>query len=284
MSKKKRKCPLCLKVMGAILAAIVLIFVIPIVINEIYKSNTGYVTMWKASDVLSYYGTILGACVTICSLAATILFTKRQIQRDSYLKFQEEKWGNIEAHISKAIEDIHPTKLSIIISQAVSNRNAETIAAIERYSFQAKITLDSLFGFISGEDYKTLEPLLTSIMNAVDQYVDIAGKLNIQYQRLIQLEIRKNAIGIIKTAQQNPVLFKDYISESEKTLSETEGITEEMVLEELKALNLLLVSAREKSYREVLEKKRATFSRIKEQQAKEANILLSFGGNPNAHT
>ena len=50
MSKKKRKCPLCLKVMGAILAAIVLIFVIPIVINEIYKSNTGYVTMWKASD------------------------------------------------------------------------------------------------------------------------------------------------------------------------------------------------------------------------------------------
>ena len=89
---------------------------------------------------------------------------------------------------------------------------------------------------------------------------------------------------IINTAQQNPVLFKDYISESEKTLSETEGITEEMVLEELKALNLLLVSAREKSYREVLEKKRATFSRIKEQQAKEANNFLSFGGNPNAHT
>jgi hypothetical protein len=176
--------------MGAILAAIVLIFVIPIVINEIYKSNTGYVTMWKASDVLSYYGTILGACVTICSLAATILFTKRQIQRDSYLKFQEEKWGNIEAHISKAVEDIHPTKLSIIISQAVSNRNAETIAAIDRYSLQAKITLDSLFGFISGEDMGK-EP--DSVFETIKSYV-----IDERFARQINGQICEGAVAEIK--------------------------------------------------------------------------------------
>lgn len=38
---------------------------IPILINESYKNGQGYITMWNAADVLSYYGNILGSAATI---------------------------------------------------------------------------------------------------------------------------------------------------------------------------------------------------------------------------
>lgn len=39
--------------------ALVLIVGVPIIINECYKMNSGYMTMWSAADVLSYYGAIM---------------------------------------------------------------------------------------------------------------------------------------------------------------------------------------------------------------------------------
>ena len=73
-----------------VITAIILIVVIPIVINELYKTNSGYVTIWDAADVLNYYGTVLGACVAVGALIITIAFTKRQIQRDSFIKTRKK--------------------------------------------------------------------------------------------------------------------------------------------------------------------------------------------------
>ena len=47
--------------------------------------------MWGAADVLSYYGTILGATATATAMIVTIVFTRKQIYRDSYLKNGNEK-------------------------------------------------------------------------------------------------------------------------------------------------------------------------------------------------
>jgi len=60
------------------LAAIALIVGVPLIINESYKMNSGYTTCWGASDVLSYYGTILGATATIIAVIMTIRFSKKQ--------------------------------------------------------------------------------------------------------------------------------------------------------------------------------------------------------------
>lgn len=35
----------------------------PIIINECYKGDSGYIAIWSAADTLSYYGTVLGALV-----------------------------------------------------------------------------------------------------------------------------------------------------------------------------------------------------------------------------
>lgn len=65
------------KVLVAVVIS-VLIFGIPIIINECYKHG-GYITMWGAADILSYYGTILGAFIAIATLVTTIIFTRKQI-------------------------------------------------------------------------------------------------------------------------------------------------------------------------------------------------------------
>lgn len=60
-----------------VIAALAAIVGVPIIINECYKANSGYMTIWGAEDVLSYYGTILGALVTVATIVVTISFTRK---------------------------------------------------------------------------------------------------------------------------------------------------------------------------------------------------------------
>lgn len=69
-----------------LVAVIIFVIGVPIIINECYKINSGYMTMWSAADVLSYYGTILGVLVAAATIAVTIRFTQKQIRRESVLK------------------------------------------------------------------------------------------------------------------------------------------------------------------------------------------------------
>lgn len=84
-----------------------------VIINECYKQNSSYVTLWRAEDVLSYYGTILGATVSVAVMSITILFTRKQIQRESYLKSESEKWTRIENIFSDILADIIPVQVLI---------------------------------------------------------------------------------------------------------------------------------------------------------------------------
>ena len=157
----------CFVIAGII--ALILIIGVPIVINELYKVNSGYMTIWGAADVLSYYGTVLGSCVTIVALIVTILFTKKQIQRGSFIKNQEEKWNRIESLISSSLENIHPARIAEIVLRVTSSNYNEAPTAFHQYSLQAKTALDSVFAYISGEDYKQLESLLQAIQDAADE-------------------------------------------------------------------------------------------------------------------
>ena len=80
-----------------VLGAVFLVVGIPIIINECYKANCGYITVWDGSDVLGYYGTILGSVIAVISIIVTIAFTKKQIQRDSFLKNENEKWDRLKS-------------------------------------------------------------------------------------------------------------------------------------------------------------------------------------------
>ena len=62
---------------AVLLGIILFVFGVPIAINECYRVG-GYITLWNAADVLGYYGTILGAVVSIGVLAGHCTSDARQ--------------------------------------------------------------------------------------------------------------------------------------------------------------------------------------------------------------
>ena len=263
----------------AAIVALILIVVIPIAINELYKKNTGYMTIWGAADVLSYYGTILGACVTVGALIVTILFTKKQIQRDSFIKNQEEKWNRIESMVSSSLDRIHPARIIEIILKVTSSNYNEAITAFNLYSLQAKTALDALFGYLSGEDYTRLEPLLLDIQNAAEEYCGIVSKLDFQYQNLELLELRKDAIRINNMARQNPAKNMADLISSGNFITKTSSLDGTEIQAEINKLSEQLSVLRDTSYRQLLEKKRSTFSEIQDKWAKKADNMLHLWRN-----
>lgn len=59
----------------------------PIIINEAYKLNSGYCTLWNAADALSYYGSFLGAAGTMILGAIAWQQNKRllRIEENSFI-------------------------------------------------------------------------------------------------------------------------------------------------------------------------------------------------------
>ena len=63
--------------------ALVLIVGVPIIINECYKMNSGYMTMWSAADVLSYYGAIIAASIGVIGVYFTVYIANRNYREDA---------------------------------------------------------------------------------------------------------------------------------------------------------------------------------------------------------
>lgn len=74
-----------------ILIFIFFIFIIPIIINELYKLEDGYITLWDATDVLSFYSVVLSGLITILALIMTIYYSKKDTKKqiDFYMSQTE---------------------------------------------------------------------------------------------------------------------------------------------------------------------------------------------------
>ncbi len=73
--------------LGIFLLSIVLIFLIPIMINESYKSNSGYLTLWNAEDVLAFYSVVLSGIITFVALFITIKHSRKDTIKQIVKKF-----------------------------------------------------------------------------------------------------------------------------------------------------------------------------------------------------
>ena len=159
----------------AILAIIVFLFLavgIPVIINGAYKYGSlygGYVTKWDAADVLSYYGAMLGAVITIGSLVITIWFTRKQIIRDTYFKNENEKWSKIESVLADAINSINPMRPIVETMDTGFNNPSAAIITIQKYQMSCKIATDQLNACLSIIDYPKVKNLIDAINNFTDQ-------------------------------------------------------------------------------------------------------------------
>lgn len=70
----------------AIIICLLVVVGIPLIINEAYKSNGGYITVWSGADLLTYYGTIIAALGGILGVFFTVRHSQKQYLEDARLK------------------------------------------------------------------------------------------------------------------------------------------------------------------------------------------------------
>lgn len=66
-----------------ILLLLIAIVGVPIIINEAYKVENGYITTWQAADVLNYYGAILSSLGAILGVFFSIRYAQKNYQEDT---------------------------------------------------------------------------------------------------------------------------------------------------------------------------------------------------------
>ena len=264
---------------------LVLIVGVPIIINEHYKANSGYMTMWGAAEVLSYYGTILGVLMAGATIVATILFTYKQIQRDSYLKCENEKWVKIEGVFATALDTINPIRPLLETMDTGMKNPGAAIPTFQKYQMACKIASDQLIAFLNGADYPKVKALLECVNQATEDFSRLCDEEIAIYKRMLNLSSRPTAERTVEMEAAHPGSFPDNSLTFCKTiLDKTNGITFDALAKELATSNEKMVSAYETKYRSLLQLKGQTFEKINAETQKKADNILLFGGKSHANT
>lgn len=184
-----------------VLALLAVVIGIPVIINESYKANSGYMTMWGAADALAYYGTILGSLVAVATVVVTILFTYKQIQRDSYLRRENEKWFDVESVFSNALNTINLMPPLIETMEINGIEPKEAIKQIQRYQVNANICLDQILTSLDSADYRKVRTLSNSMERAREKFCQVMQNRAEIYEKLFRVNesVRSRASALTRT-------------------------------------------------------------------------------------
>lgn len=267
-----------LKIIFAIVIVISLVVGIPIVINECYKSNSGYITVWDGADVLGYYGSILGSVIAVATLAITIIFTKKQIQRDSFLKSETEKWAKIENVFSSVLNEINPIRVMKDTMDNGLTNPGKAMNILQKYQLSCEMAGDQLKVCVSSNDYTYVKPFIDNIISATKQFVSVAQKQIDQYSNLLSLKQRELAEQAVKIQAQNPGAFsqKD-IREHLETIERTKDIKFDTIRMELCLFINETVELNNNVYKPLLKTKNEVFESINADIHKKADDILCIG-------
>lgn len=267
----------CLLVIGILVALVG----IPILINECYKVGGGYITIWNAADVLSYYGTIVGAAIAVATIAVTITFNRKQIQRESYLKSEHDKWKAIEAEIAEVLDRINPQRFFAVGIDSLSTPNDNygfILSSFQKYQLDCQIALDKLISFLSSEDYLRIEDLFKKIRQTSDICFEICDEERKIYQKIQDLKSRDSILQMFELEKSAPKSFsKENLEYGLKVLENTSNVQSDDLWEKIGALNIKMVEVYEGSFRDLLSLKRKAFDTIYAEIQKNADEILYFG-------
>ena len=262
----------------AIIAFLLLTIGIPIIINEAYKHGSlhgGYITEWGAADVLSYYGVILGAAITVSSLVITIRFTRKQIIRDTYLKNENEKWSKIESVLADALNSINPMHPFVETMDTGFNNPSATITTIQKYQMSCKIATDQLHTCLSTTDFPKVKNLIEAINNFTDQISDICTEQISAYSKLRNYLSLDTAKKTMEMESQYPGSFPpETLSFCSRIINETNGLNSEDIRDAIGKLTMKMVEAHQNTYRKLLQLKGSTFAAIDAEIQNKADNML----------
>ena len=260
------------------LGAVFLVVGVPIIINECYKANCGYITVWDGSDVLGYYGTILGSVIAVISIIVTIAFTKKQIQRDSFLKNENEKWDRLKSIFLQTLSDINPMRILKDVMDNGFTDPTKAITLLQRYQLDCKIANDLLNAHLNMNDYPKFKELIDSIATTAEVFVDISQKEIDQYSDFRLLQHKDTALEMLSIEKERPGSFsKENIAFNKDILEKTKTISHESINRQITQLNTEFIQAYEEKYRALLQLTGSTFETIAIETQRQADSMLSFG-------
>lgn len=260
------------------LGAVFLVVGVPIIINECYKANCGYITVWDGSDLLGYYGTILGSVIAVISIIVTIAFTKKQIQRDSFLKNENEKWDRLKSIFLQTLSDINPMRILKDVMDNGFTDPTKAITLLQRYQLDCKIANDLLNAHLNMNDYPKFKELIDSIATTAEVFVDISQKEIDQYSDFRLLQHKDTALEMLNIEKERPGSFsKENIAFNKDILEKIKTISHESINRQITQLNTEFIQANEEKYRALLQLTGSTFETIAIETQRQADSMLSFG-------
>lgn len=139
------------KVTLVIVALAVFIVGVPFAINEAYKAVNGYVTMWGAEDVLSYYGTILASFGAVLGVFLSIKAAHKNYEED--VRARVLPFIAVTPFERKTV--INP--MALLEEQINSNKKAP--AQNEKAVIYEEFKLDRIFFVITSDGIKSSRAL-----------------------------------------------------------------------------------------------------------------------------
>lgn len=247
-----------------VLLAIVICFLIvgvPFIINELYKIDKGYITLWGASEVLSYYGTILGATATILAVIFTIQFTKRQSRYEYYILQEKLKWEKVDDLLQEHFKKIMSTE--IIQLYSMSEKIVNPIPYIEKLQvriIEIKTSLDWIKSYLNPEQYKNISDFIDEILDVDKEICNICSKI---VESLMQFKRNEIYEKNYKKIEKGELIFStEELEKYEKEVLNIPYTKPEEILNNIDIYSKNLLDIQEKKFQNLLNCKREIFNKI----------------------
>lgn len=266
-----------IKIIIFIIVLLFIIFGIPIIINECYKVDSGYVTMWDASAMLGYYGAIIGVIVTAIAVVATISFTRKQIKRESFLNTENEKWNKLKTIFLDILTNINPiVVLKDVMDNGFTNPN-KTINILQRYQLNCKSSTDLLNAHLNMNDYPKVKHLIDGTIKMAEEFVNISAEEIEQYSNYRILQHKDSAFQMLEIEKNRPGSFSsETLATNKEVIEKLKTINSDETYSKIQFLNSEFIKVYESEYIDLLKKIGSTFEMIKVEIMQEADHLLNF--------
>lgn len=248
------------KILFAIIL-LILIVGVPFIINESYKVDDGYITLWGASEVLSYYGTVLGASATILAVIYTIKFTRKQINYDYSISQEKLKWEKVDNLLQEHFKKIMPTEIiQIYTSSEKATNPMYYIEKIQIRIIEIKTSLDWIKSYINPDEYKLISSYMDMLLSVDEEICNVCSKV---VEILAQFE-QNNLHNEVQQAidNQSTLINTEELDAYKKMIKDNPYINPEKIHKSLSTCSQELLAIQEEKFQNLLNCKRDIFCEI----------------------
>ena len=231
----------------------------------------------NVTKMLDHNRTVLGSVIAVISIIVTIVFTKKQIQRDSFLKKENEKWDRLREIFLQILNDINPMRVLKDVMDNGFTNPTKAIHLLQRYQLDCKMANDLLNVHLNMSDYPKFKELIDGIATTAEYFVDVSQKEIDQYSDLRIWQHKDTAQEMLRIEKEHPGSFpEDHVALNEEVVEKIQKISYENINLQITQLNTEFVQAYEEKYRALLQLTGSTFETISIETQRQADSILSF--------